>query len=197
VQLSSALIKNDRLTPKQHILRCNIAVRRMQTNVIVVSDIVCNLSLQIVQAQVALPSDRFVLARLEKTLDLAVGLRIVEPRLPVRDADKLQIMAKFNGDELRPVVGDQHRLYAREPGPSTLQHHLDVERFNRKSDLVMHDISGIAVDKRRQIDERSPEIDVGNVQMPVPMRLRRLMEAFLRSLCMVRLILSHHLRFRV
>ena len=65
-----------------------------------------------------------------------------------------------------------------------LQNDLDVGLGHRLAQIPVHDGAAVAVQHAAQVVERPADVDVGNVDMPMLVRLRRLLEArpFLRRL---------------
>src|SRR5262249_26597312 len=80
-------------------------------------------------------------------------------------------------DELRPVVRDDPRLDVGEPLPGTLDDLLDVRLGHGLTDLPVDDGPAVTVEQAAQVVERSPEVEVGDVYMPVVVGLQRLLEA--------------------
>src|SRR5579864_2426940 len=96
-----------------------------------------------------------------------------------RNADELFEVSR---DELRTVVGNDARLRFWVFLLGSLQNDLDLCLCHGLAQIPMHDGSAKAVQYAAQVVERARNIDVAHVDMPVLMRLRRLLEAgpFLR-----------------
>ena len=98
-----------------------------------------------------------------------------------RDADEL---FEIPGDELRAIVGD-------DPRPSLwvlllggLENNLDIGLPHRLAQIPVHDGAAEAIQHTAQVVKRPRDVDITHVDMPMLMRLRRLLEAgpFLRGL---------------
>ena len=87
-------------------------------------------------------------------------------------------------DELRPVVGDDPRPCVRILLFGCLQDDLDLSLRHRLAQGPMDDRPAVAVQHTAQIVERATDVDIGNVDVPVFMRLQGLLEtgALLRKL---------------
>src|SRR5438874_2362700 len=80
------------------------------------------------------------------------------------------------GDELRPVVGDDP--WTRLPVflPGSLENDLDIGLFHLLAQIPVDNRAAEPVQHAAQIVKRPAEIDVAHVDMPMLVRLRRLLE---------------------
>src|SRR5258706_6697241 len=79
-------------------------------------------------------------------------------------------------NELRAVVGNNARLCSRVFLLGSLQNDLDLGLCHGLAQIPMHDRSAISVQYAAQVVERARNVDVAHVDMPMLMRLRRLLE---------------------
>src|SRR6202040_457825 len=110
------------------------------------------------------------------TLNLAVGLGIVRrgPHMShARDANEL---LEILGQKLRPVVGDDARFCFPVALSGPLQNDLDLGFGHRLLQFPVHDLPAITVQNTAQVVKRPTYIDVGNIYVPMLMRLQRLLE---------------------
>ena len=77
-------------------------------------------------------------------------------------------------DELRPVVGNDSRFNARILLFGTLQNDLDVSLGHPFAKIPMNQETAVAVQDAAQVVERRANVQVGNINMPMLVRLRRL-----------------------
>src|SRR5215208_16201 len=122
-------------------------------------------------------SDRVGLDGLVPALDLAVGLRVVRRGPHVGHAGEADELLEVLGDELRAIVGDDARPLGGEHLASAQQDALNVDLGHRLADLPVHDGPAGAVEDRAQVVERSAQVEVGNVDVPVLMGPQGLDEA--------------------
>src|SRR5947207_14245450 len=90
-----------------------------------------------------------------------------------RDANELLEIAS---DELRAVVGDDSRLRFRVLLLSSLQNHFEVGFSHGLPEIPMHEETAEPIQNAAQVIEGAAQVDVGNVDMPVLVRLQRLLE---------------------
>ena len=90
-----------------------------------------------------------------------------------RDANELLEIAS---DELRAVVGDDSRLRFRVLLLGSLQNHFDVGFSHGLPEIPMHEETAEPIQNAAQVIEGAAQVDVGNVDMPVLVRLQRLLE---------------------
>src|SRR5262249_47909200 len=126
LQLPVALRVDLLLAPSQHVLRCDVARRAVQPNIVVVVHVSAYQTPRIIERQRcswpdALPFERFVPA-----LDLSVRLRIKRRGSDVRHARDPDELFEVLGDELRPVVGDDPGLRLRVKFLGALHDDFDV-----------------------------------------------------------------------
>src|SRR6185437_9441848 len=90
-----------------------------------------------------------------------------------RDANELLEIAS---DELRTIVRDDSRLRFRVLLLGSLQDHFDVSFSHGLSQISMHEETTEAIQNAAQVIEGAAQVDLGNVDMSVLMRLQRLLE---------------------
>ena len=129
-------------------------------------------------------ADRFAFERTVPTFQLTVALWIVRTGSHMRHAAVANELFEVTSDELWAVVADDPWCYSRMFFQGRLAHDFNVNFRHRFTQLVMHDISAVTIKHGDQIEERSARIDVRNINVPVLMRLQRLVEtvALLRLL---------------
>ena len=91
-----------------------------------------------------------------------------------RDPNKL---FEVLGDELWTVVRDDPRPRLRVLLLRSLQDDLDVRLGHRLPDVPVHDVPTETFQDAAQVVERSAYVQIGNIDVPVLMRLERLDEA--------------------
>ena len=90
-----------------------------------------------------------------------------------RDADELLEVAS---NELRAIVGDNAWLRFRVLLLGSLQNHFDISFSHGLPQIPMHEEAAEPIQNAAQVIEGAAQVDVGNVDMPVLMRLQRLLE---------------------
>ena len=90
-----------------------------------------------------------------------------------RDANELLEIA---GNELRTIVRDNARLRLRVLFLGAFQNYFDIRFPHRLAQIPMHEETAEPVQNAAQVIERATQVDVGNVNMPVLMRLQGLLE---------------------
>ena len=91
-----------------------------------------------------------------------------------RDANEL---LEVPCDELGSVVGDDPRFCFRVFLPGSLQNDFDLRFGHRFPQIPMDDRMAIAIQNAAQVVEGAAHVDVGNIAMPMLVRLGRLLEA--------------------
>ena len=90
-----------------------------------------------------------------------------------RDANELLEVAS---DELRTIVGDDSRLRFRVRLLGSLQDHFDISFSHGFTQIPMHEETTEPIQNAAQVIEGAAQVDVGNVDVPVLMRLQWLLE---------------------
>src|SRR6516164_2630590 len=90
------------------------------------------------------------------------------------DADKL---LEVPGDKLWPVVRDDPRFCFWIFLPRSLQDDFDFRFGHRFPQIPMDDRTAVTIQKAAQVVEGAAHIDVGNIDMPMLVRLGGLLEA--------------------
>lgn len=91
-----------------------------------------------------------------------------------RDANEL---LEVTCDELWPIVGDDTRLCIRVLFLGSFENHLDVGLPHRLSQIPVHDGTTVSIQNAAQVIEGPAHVDIGDIDMPMLMRLERLLEA--------------------
>src|SRR5664279_2665490 len=86
-----------------------------------------------------------------------------------RDPDELLEIPR---DELRPVVGNDPGSGVRVPLFGCLQNDLDLSLRHGLAQSPVDDRPAVAVQHTAQVVERAADVDVGNIDMPVLVRLQ-------------------------
>src|SRR5271170_6344975 len=84
---------------------------------------------------------------------------------------------EVSGDKLWPVVGDDPRFCFRILLTGSLQDDFDFRFGHRFPQIPMDDRTAIAIQNAAQVIEGPAHIDVGNIDMPMLVRLEWLFEA--------------------
>ena len=95
----------------------------------------------------------------------------------MRHARQPDELLEVFGDELRPVVGDDPWPGFRELLLGPLQDDFHIRFGHLLPDLPMDDVPAAAIQETAQVVESTAQVDVGDIHMPVLMRLQRLNEA--------------------
>src|ERR1700675_2350911 len=80
-------------------------------------------------------------------------------------------------DELRPVVRDDTRLCLRVLFLGSFQNYLDVGLPHRLSQVPVHDRTTVPIQSAAQVIEGLADVDIGDIDMPMLMRLEWLLKA--------------------
>src|ERR1700758_5512095 len=92
-----------------------------------------------------------------------------------RSVSRSQSRCAIASDELRAVVGDDSRLRFRVLLLGSLQNHFDVGFSHGLPEIPMHEETAEPLQNAAQVIEGAAQVDVGNVDMPVLVRLQRLL----------------------
>ena len=84
---------------------------------------------------------------------------------------------KIAGNKLWAIVRDDPRRDTRDALARRLQHDLDLRRGHTLFQRPVHDKTAITAQHTAQIIERTGDIEIRDVNMPVLMRRRRLLKA--------------------
>ena len=117
-------------------------------------------------------------------LDLAVRLRVIGRSPDVLHARNADELLEVLGDELRVVIGNDSRLNAGVPLFGLFQNDLNVGLGYCLPQIPINQETAVAVQDAAQVAERRANVEMGNVDMPMLVWLRRLFKAgpFLRGL---------------
>jgi hypothetical protein len=101
----------------------------------------------------------------------------------VRHTRNANELLEVLGDKLGAVVGDDPRLNPGIPFFGPFQNDLNVAFRHLLPQIPMNQETAVTVEDAAQVVERRANIQVGNIDMPMPVRLRRLVKAgpFLRG----------------
>ena len=90
-----------------------------------------------------------------------------------RDANEFLEIA---GNELRTIVRDDAWLRFRVFFLGAFENDFDIRFPHRLTQIPMHEETAEPIQNAAQVIERAAQVDVGNVDMPVLVRLQRLLE---------------------
>ena len=175
-QLAVAFRVDFLLTPRQHILRRDVADGTVQADVVVMLDVSLHQAQRIVQRERCSGPDTLALQRLVPTLDFPIRLGIIGRGSDVRHARDANELFEVASDELRPVVRDDPRLRHRVLLLGAFENYFDIRFPHGLTQVPMHEETTEPVQNAAQVIEGAAQVDVGNVDMPVLMRLQRLLE---------------------
>src|SRR5215472_3475586 len=174
--LSVTFSMNLMLASVEHVLRSDVTDGTVQTDVVVMLYIEPHQTQRIIQRKRSSGSDAFAFERLVPAFDLAVRLWIIRGGSDVRHARDANELLEVAGNELRAIVGDDSRLRFRVLLLSSLQDQCDISLSHGLTQIPMHEETTEPIQNAAQVIERAAQVDVGNVDMPVLMRLERLLE---------------------
>src|SRR6516162_3984466 len=80
-------------------------------------------------------------------------------------------------NKLRTVIGDDSRRSIRIFFPSSLQNNLDIKLRHCGAQFPMQQETRTAIQDRAKIEEGADDVQIGDIHMPVLVRLKRLLEA--------------------
>ena len=160
----------------EHVLWSDVADGTVQANVVVMLHITLYQAPCIFQRQRRSRPNAFAFHRLVPALDLAVRLWIIRGGSDVRHARDANELLEVVGNELRAIVGDDSRLRFRVLLLSSLQDQFDISLSQGLTQIPMHEETTEPIQNAAQVIEGAAQVDVGNVDMPVLMRLERLLE---------------------
>ena len=89
------------------------------------------------------------------------------------DADEF---FEVSGNELGTVVADDPGMNARVALTSPLDDRFDVTLFHLRADFPVHDRSAETIEQAAKEEEGFPDVDIGDVDVPMLVRPERLME---------------------
>ena len=115
-------------------------------------------------------------------LDFPVRLRIVRRGADVRHARDSNKFLEVLSHELGSIIRNDAWLAVRATLLGTLQDDLDICLLHRLAQIPVHNKTAVPIQHAAQIVERAAHIDVGNINMPMLVWRRGLLEAgpFLR-----------------
>src|SRR6516165_2985133 len=170
--------------PGEYVLWRDVADSAVQAHVVVMLYVTLHQTKRIFERQRrpgpnALPFEGFV-----PTFDFAIRLRVIRRSPDVRHARDANELLEVLSDELRPVVGNDSRFNARILLFGTFQNDLNVGFRHRLPQIPMNQETAVAVQDAAQVVERRANVQVGNIDMPMLVRLRLLFKTrpFLRGL---------------
>src|SRR5579872_4460608 len=91
---------------------------------------------------------------------------------------------KWRDNELRTIVGDDAWLRCRILLLGSLQNHFDIRFSHGLTQIPMHQETTEPIQNAAQVIERAAQVDVRNVDMPVLMRLQRLLKPSSLARCL-------------
>src|SRR6202161_1645270 len=127
------------LTPRQHILRRDVADGTVQADVVVMLDVSLHQAQRIVQRERCSGPDTLALQRLVPTLDFPIRLGIVGGSSDMRHARDANELFEVASDELRPVVRDDPRLRHRVLLLGAFENYFDIRFPDGLTQGPMHE----------------------------------------------------------
>src|SRR5579884_1644748 len=161
----------------QFVVRRDVTDGRMQPNRVVVFDELGHDPSSVFQGQGGSRTDALFLEDAMPAFDLAIALRVIRRGPCVRHAADTDKLLEIPGDKLRAVVGDDSRRHAGELLPRPLDDLLDIGLGHRLPQLPMHEEAAATIQEAAQVVEGAGDIDVGDINMPVLVRQKRLNKA--------------------
>ena len=107
---------------------------------------------------------------------LPIRLRVVRRGSDMRHARDANELLQIAGNELRAIVRDNAWLCFRVLFLGAFENYFDISFPHRLAQIPMHKETAEPVQNAAQVVERAAQVDVGNVDVPVLVRLRRLLE---------------------
>ena len=86
-------------------------------------------------------------------------------------------LLEVSSNELWTVVTDNPGRDIRIALACSLDDRLDAAFFHFRADFPVHDRSAVTIEQAAKKEECSPNIDIGNIDVPVLVRTERLLEA--------------------
>ena len=176
-QFAVALVKDLLVTAVEFGLGRDVADGAMQTDVVVMGDVIRHDPSGIVEREGHQDTDAFALDGLVPAFDLAVGLGIVGRSLDVRHAGDADELLEVLGDELGAVIGDDARPGIRVGFTGALDNGFHVGFLHFLADFPMHDEAAGAVEDTAKEVERAGDVEVADIDVPVFVGFQRLDEA--------------------
>ena len=174
---------NRRRPPLQEVLGSHIADGAVQSNFVVVLHKRGDDPTGFFQRERRPRADRLRFQRFMPPLDLPVALGIIRRSAHMRHPRQANILLEVPRDELRAVITDDARRDARILGPRALDNPFDLHLGHALPNLPMHDEATSPVEHTAQVVERAADVQIRDIDMPVCVRTKRLLEprAFLRG----------------
>jgi hypothetical protein len=166
-ELSVPLGKDLPVTSLKFRLGRDVADGRMQAKGVVVFDEPADDAACIVQTQGRTRADALFLEDAMPAFDLAVALWVVRRGLDVGHAAEPNELLEITGDELGAVVGDDPRRDAGEAFAGTLNDLLDIDLGHGFANLPVGGETAAAIEQAAQVVERTGDIDVRDIDVPV------------------------------
>lgn len=112
-------------------------------------------------------ANAFLFDRAVESLKLSVALRVVGARRDMCHFTETDERLEIFGDELWSVVADNSWLYAWMFFKRRLANNLDVHFGHRLAKIKVNDVATEPIEHADQEVERSTDLDVGDIDMPV------------------------------
>ena len=155
----------------------DVADRRVKAHGVVVFDEAGNQATGVLEVQGDPWADAITLKGFVPALDFSVALGVVGRGAHMGqtgDADKLFEIA---GNELRTVIGDDSRFGVGIFFQAALEDDFDVGLSHCLAQFPVDDCARTAVEQRAEVEKGPGDVDVGDIDVPVLMRGKRLHEA--------------------
>jgi len=165
------------LTSGEHILLGHLTDRAMQAHGVVVIHVALNQAPGILQGQRCQWPDTLACKRFVPAFELSIRLWVKRRGPHVRHTGDPNELLEVACYELRSVVRDDPRFRFRVVLFRPFANDFDVGFPHRFPQIPMHEETTVSLQHAAQVVERAGHVDVGNIDVPVLMRLRRLLEA--------------------
>ena len=144
---------------------------------IVMVDKFANLMLSVIQTERSLWPDALFFQGLMEPFHLPIALRIKGRCAHVSHSADADEFFEIIGDKLRSIVRDDTWLLMGKPFSSALDDDLHILLRHRLADFPVHDIAAVPVKQPTKIVERAGNIEITDIDMPVPMGVLLQMES--------------------
>jgi hypothetical protein len=167
----------------QFVFRGNIPDRTMQPYYIVMLYIMLHHVPRFVQKKRCFRSYRLALQTLVPAFNFSVALGIERRSAHISHAHQPNVFLEVPGHKLRAVVRDDPRIRLGKPLPASLHNDLYIGLRHLFADLPVHDVAAEPIQNTAQIVERTTNIEVGDVDVPMRVGATRTLKslAFLRG----------------
>ena len=151
----------------EEIGRCDVADGAVQSDGVVVSDVVGDDSFGVFEVEWRLGPDGFLFEAFVPAFDFPVRLGVVRGCSDMGHSGDSNELFEVSSDELRSVIGDDSGSRPRDKFAGLLQNDFDLRFGHRFSQIPMDNGAAASVEDGTEVIECPLQIDVGNVDMPM------------------------------